>query len=125
MTAARDPARSVPMYVSAGSAGGRHLQAGMGGMAIGIWRPAPPRKGWTGRAPSRTSRLAGGEFHQLDGLRIDDRTAEPLGCIEMHKGLVAERIAQDARLTADGDQVNGAEIAECDRQAVRPPDRHI
>lgn len=43
----------------------------------------------------------------------------------MHERLVAERIAQDARLAAIGDQIAGAEIAERDRQAVRRDIGHI
>src|SRR3546814_20853025 len=65
--------------------------------------PVPKGKETRNRTPvARQPRLAGGEFHQLDGLRIDDRPADPLGCIEMHAGFVAERIAQDARLAAVG-----------------------
>src|SRR3546814_12135691 len=65
-------------------------------------RPAPKGREPGPGAASRTNRLAGGEFHQLDGVRIDNRAAHPLGCIEMHEGLVPERIAQDARLAAIG-----------------------
>src|SRR3546814_11822239 len=77
-------------------------------------RPAPKGREPGPGAASRTSRLAGGEFHQLDGVRIDNRPAHPLGCIEMHEGLVAERIPKDARLAALRDQVTGAELAKRD-----------
>lgn len=57
MTVARDPARSILSYVSTGSAGGRHWQAGMGGMAIGILAPGSAPKGLDGpgalRAPDQ------------------------------------------------------------------------
>jgi hypothetical protein len=49
-----------------------------------------------------SAKSAGGEFHQFDGLQIDDRTADPFGCIRTHDRLVAERIAQDARLAPAG-----------------------
>jgi hypothetical protein len=45
MAISREPERSVHRYVSTGSAGNRHLQAGMGGMTTGCQRPVSPERG--------------------------------------------------------------------------------
>jgi len=58
----------------------------------------------------------------LRSLRKPSCAAHALGGVEQHVGLGGERVAQDAHAGAVDDQIAATEVAEGDRQSVRPDD---